>query len=614
MRRALAAVAVAACATTHAPAPSRGPLVLPDVRPEDVAIRDREILQGDEQRRPFFPEHDPHLLDEVREALDRPLEVPFLDLPVGEGLSGTQRFPRLPAEVYDVRLDGLEALRPDVARAVAQLHDVLGRVSDMVDAALPRLPEDRAFLRDTLPRWVARTKPGDREKALAGEEDTAERDAFLRCAALWRNRDLTPAWGYLVTVTERLLPVLRRQGELRTKPIVLETPQGPILIRGTGNDGGEVDALLVIDFGGDDEYKLPAKPAERPVRLVIDLGGNDLYLSAAPFSWGAALLGVSLLVDDSGDDDYRGGDWSLGCGVAGIGALWDRAGDDRYYGGLGAEAVGVFGAGTLLDDGGDDEYAADCFCQGFASTGGMGALVDRGGDDSYFAGRDEEDIWRRQSTYITFAQGSAYGHRFGHVYEEGGERRWKMTGQLPGGVGLLYDAWGDDRYDADVFGQGAAYWYSLGLLVDGGGNDRYRATWYGQGVGTHAAVGCLVDRGGDDRYFSWNTSQGCGHDFSAGILVDEGGNDRYVGTTLCQGAGNAWCGLGILADRGGNDLYRCGNRCWGFGSEETRRPDAAPYGFLIDDGGSDVFVGGPEGLDRSSGRWRQGARGHGVDR
>jgi hypothetical protein len=600
MRRALAGLAIAACATVPAPRP----LALPHVRPEDVAIRDREILQAGA---PFFPENDPHLLPEVRDALDRPLDVPRFARSLTWFLDG--------GHVPDARLDGLDSLRPEVARAVAAIHCAARVAAEEWALVLANLgEEDRAFLRETLPRWVARTKPGDREKALAGGEDAAERDALIRCAALWGRREPPwAAWRNLLLVTKELVPALRAQGTLVTRPIVVETPQGPVVIRGTGDDRGEVDAFLLVDFGGDDEYKMPAKPVDRPVRVVIDLDGNDLCLSKAPFSWGAALLGLSLHLDATGDDDYRGGDWSLGCGVAGAGALLDLGGDDRYFGGLGSQGVGVLGSGTLHDLEGDDEYVAGCFCQGFASTGGRGALVDDEGNDSYFAGRDEEDIWRREATYITFAQGSAFGHRFGHVHEEGGERRWKTTGQLPGGVGLLCDASGDDRYHADVFAQGSAYWYSLGVLVDGGGNDRYRATWYGQGVGAHAAVGCLVDRGGDDRYCSRNTSQGCGHDFSAGILLDEAGDDRYSGSSLCQGAGNALCGLGVLADRSGSDVYRCGSRCWGFGAEEPRRPDAAPWGFLLDEGGGrDRFEGGPAG--RAAGEWHQGARGHGVDR
>ena len=47
-----------------------------------------------------------------------------------------------------------------------------------------------------------------------------------------------------------------------------------------------------------------------------------------------------------------------------------------------------------------------------------------------------------------------------------------------GGVGILCDLKGYDRYIADVYGQGASYWYSTGLLLDAEGDDIYRAYQY----------------------------------------------------------------------------------------------------------------------------------------
>jgi len=592
-------------------------LELGGVTEAELAIKDKEILIAHEERRPFFAEAEPFLLPAVRAALDRPLSISAgarqqaqrahraaglleaqIALGIGAGIPAAlppgdpQAFP------------GFGAVAP-VAAAASRAARAVERVYAATDVA---------FLRDALPRWLSRTTPEARAKAQGGDEDVEERTRMLRAAAMLAkvNRfELAAAWAELVATVEAQLPLLRAS-KGPEKTVTVETPDGPVVLRGAGNDGGACDALVLIDWGGDDEYH--AAPA-RAVRVVLDLAGNDLCLSKEPFGWGGALLGLSLHLDVEGDDDYRGGDWSLGCGAGGHGALWDLAGNDRYYGGLGSIGVGLFGTGVLKDDAGDDAYVAGLFCEGFGGSGGVGALIDRAGDDSYLAGRDEEDIWRRVATYVTFAQGSAFGHRFGHIEADpaGGARRWKMTGQIPGGVGLLFDGGGGDRYDADVFGQGAAYWYSLGLLVDGGGgDDRYRATWYGQGVGTHAAAGCVVDEGGDDGYVSRNTSQGCGHDFSVGILHDLKGNDRYVGMTLCQGAGNAFSGLGILIDEAGDDDYHCGSQAWGFGSREPRRPDAEPWGFFLDLGGSNRYAGIP-GIAAGGSRWRQGDRGFGCD-
>ncbi len=588
-------------------------LELGGVSEADLAIKDREILIAHEERKPFFAEADPFLLPAVRGALDRPLAIVpgarerARAVHRAKGLLETEIALGIGAGIPAALPPG----SPDLPPAVAPIAAAASRAARAVERAYAGA--DVAFLRDTLGRWLSRTTPEARAMAQGGGEDTAERTRMLRAAAMLAtvNRfDLAAAWAELVATVEAQLPLLLASAGPE-KTLAFETPDGPVVLRGSGNDGGPCDALLLIDWGGDDE--LHASPA-RAVRVVIDLAGNDLCLSKEPFGWGGALLGLSLHVDVAGDDDYRGGDWSLGCGVGGHGALWDLAGDDRYHGGLGSIGVGLFGTGVLKDDGGDDAYVAGVFCEGFGGSGGTGALVDRSGNDTYLAGRDEEDIWRREATYVTFAQGSGYGHRFGHIEDDpaGGPRRWKMTGQIPGGVGMLFDGGGSDRYDADVFGQGSAYWYSLSLLVDGGGDDRYRTTWYGQGVGTHAAAGCVVDEGGDDSYFSRNTSQGCGHDFSVGILHDVAGNDRYTGMTLCQGAGNALSGLGILIDEGGDDEYRCGAQAWGFHSREPRRPDAEPYGFFLDLGGANRYQG-VAGIARGASRWRQGERGFGQD-
>ena len=53
---------------------------------------------------------------------------------------------------------------------------------------------------------------------------------------------------------------------------------------------------------------------------------------------------------------------------------------------------------------------------------------------------------------------------------------------MSGGIGVLRDREGSDRYTAGVFAQGTGYWGGMGLLLDGAGDDRYDARWYVQGA------------------------------------------------------------------------------------------------------------------------------------
>ena len=586
-----------------------------------AGIQDQRLREHPE-RKQHFRKDDPLMLPAVRRALDRPLQVHTM-----ARLGASRRLAAAPLDPseggtplsFEHESPGeVEGLVPEAQAGLALLYGAAKIATAEVEAAFAMLSEEeRAEIRKTLPVWLERTAPEDKERFLKGEEDVESRKALLRCAELMRRVDrdrLDRAWATLRFGVQLALPGLRKQTVFEPKQHRIETPLGDILLYGSGKSGGTPDGLIVIDFGGDDELKTPEKFTYRPVRVYLDLGGNDLYIAQSAHGLASAICGVSLLVDVAGDDDYRGQDWSLGCALGGHALLWDMEGDDQYIGALGTQGVGIFGTGTLYDGGGHDEYQAGVFAQGFGSTGGEGRLIDRSGNDLYVAGRDEPDMWRRPGTWITFAQGSAYSHRFGHIWtDENKQRRWKMTGQLPGGVGLLIDGAGNDRYIADVFGQGSAYWFSYAALVDLGGDDIYRATWYGQGVGTHCAVGCLVDVAGNDRYYSRNTSQGCGHDFSAGILVDHAGNDRYRGVGLCQGAGNAASGIGLLLDKGGDDDYRCASNAWGFARPLEKTPELSPYGLFIDTGGKNSYSG-DFAAKRTKGSWKQGKRGFGWDK
>jgi HEAT repeat protein len=123
-----------------------------------------------------------------------------------------------------------------------------------------------------------------------------------------------------------------------------------------------------------------------------------------------------------------------------------------------------------------------------------------------------------------------------------------------GGIGILCDLRGDDHYVADVYGQGASYWYSVGLLLDLEGNDKYDAYQYCQGAGIHLSSGELIDWGGNDTYTAGHICQGAAHDYAVGILIDRAGDDRYSGDTTAQGAAinNSFA---MLLDRSGNDVY-----------------------------------------------------------
>lgn len=223
----------------------------------------------------------------------------------------------------------------------------------------------------------------------------------------------------------------------------------------------------------------------------------------------------------------------------------ELGGDDHYAVPVATNVDGDHAASVLIDLGGADVYAGGG--QG-AAKNGVAMLFDLGADDD-----------RYEATRA--AQG--YAHQ---------------------GVGVLYDAGGNDTYGAQEGAQGAAQ-YGLALLFDDGeGDDLYESRVFSQGFGFVAGVGALYDAGGADLYHcdpavrvthpapqtegAHNASfcQGAGFGFrhgdpayamagGIGILADRAGDDVYEAGVYAQGVGY-WQGLGVHLDGAGADHYR----------------------------------------------------------
>ena len=347
------------------------------------------------------------------------------------------------------------------------------------------------------------------------------------------------------------------------------------------------DFAVIIDLGGDDTYN--ASNDKGYVHVIIDESGNDSYLGG-DHDIACGLFGFSMLLDKEGDDEYTAGSLAIGAGVFGVGILIDQSGDDRYHGDTFTQGAGCFGTGILKDLGGNDIYEGALYAQGFASTYGIGVLCDDRGNDRYVIRQVYLDEIRYLDHYLSMSQGFTIGFR----------------PDLPAGIGLLIEGGGNDYFVGDIFGQGAAYWYGLGAIVERSGNDNYVGYQYVQGSGTHIALGLLIDEQGDDNYLAKGVAQGCGHDLSFGLLYDLVGDDTYVSYDLSQGAGNA-NGIGMLVDEAGDDIYavKKSHNTQGYG--DFRR-EYGSIGVLLDIAGDDSYTSGGD-----SEFWEKGAYGIGID-
>lgn len=396
----------------------------------------------------------------------------------------------------------------------------------------------------------------------------------------------------LLSATEQL--VGRWRG--RTLPAMhleLETPLGRVIIDTTGEDNRYTmdNVLLLIDSGGDDEYEFVESTRHAPLSIIIDLAGNDRYITRAHAAGPAsAVLGYAVLWDEAGDDVYEAGDYSLvqGAALFGMAVLHDRRGNDRYHARSHAQGWAFAGTALLLDGAGDDRYHALSQAQAAAGAQAVALLLDAGGNDRYTlaAGPLLFPSAQLPERNVSMGQGAATGLR--SDFTDGRS--------LPGGLAILFDQQGNDRYEAQVFAQGAGYFYGTGLLIDGGGEDMFNGAWYVQAAAAHRGAGLLIKRGeGNDAYHaSHSTSLGAAHDSSLAFFLDEAGDDQYRLGDLGLGAAHD-NSVALFIDKAGNDRYRVqGKRCLAFGAAHLSRwgdsgESRLNAGLFFDLGGEDHY-------------------------
>ena len=277
--------------------------------------------------------------------------------------------------------------------------------------------------------------------------------------------------------------------------------------------------------------------------MIIDLKGGDLYQSDIPFQFGGAFMKASLLLDFEGNDTYSAKNGSLGAGIGGIGILRDHEGDDLYIAPQMTMGLGLFGIGMLHDAAGADRYVSGYLAQGVGLTGGVGLLLDEMGDDRFMSEGLVPSSYEEPLLYDGFSQGVGFGLR--HLAR--------------GGVGILVDSSGSDTYRSGNFSQGTGYYFGTGVLFDFSGDDRYDCGRYGLGASAHSASGIFMDFLGDDTYAS-AVQAACGSawDLSSAFFCDKAGDDTYKSAQEFSFGAVDHNGLAFHFDLSGNDRYSGG--------------------------------------------------------
>jgi hypothetical protein len=413
----------------------------------------------------------------------------------------------------------------------------------------------------------------------------------------------------IVQETADSLSVYHNKPEAATG-VNFRTPYGEITLSSPGKNAlamgriGPAGSLLAIDFGlncnytgmlDKDKYK------NRPVSILIDLGGDDKYVSGTTYpSFGAGILGISVLYDAAGNDTYIGKEYTQGAGLFGVGILYDESGNDTYKAELSGQGCGYFGIGLCFDAAGDDNYYIYGAGQGFGGIGGgIGVLADYSGNDKY-TGEPSPDVYDLADYHSdkkingNGVQGVGFGRR-GDITDG---HSWA------GGIGAIIDISGDDHYLSGNWSLGCAYWFSTGIAYDGSGDDIYESCYFTQGSGAHFCNGILIDEGGNDKHEMYETAGaglGFGWDYTNAFLINMGGNDSYRANMISIGLAEIRSNA-FLIDIGGDDTYRLKSGALGLGAVDYReyyrkpRPlvtyysDSKSIGCLIDIGGEDKYM------------------------
>lgn len=461
-----------------------------------------------------------------------------------------------------------------------------------VARVLAAMSQSHAFLQRAFERFPPGVTPALlRRQAFEGGLAPFEAPDYRQLLPLVEREAVLGGMLDLVGAVQHLQRFVKDEAALPPVAWSLQTPLGWIVVDTTGRNNRHrlKDALLVLDVGGDDEYEFLAPGETHAITVLLDHRGNDRYATTAPGADpSSATLGYGVLWDTGGDDLYLGIEQAQASALFGAALLVDAGGSNRFVASGHSQAHAIGGLAVLASAGGDDEFTAETYSQATGGPGSVAVLVDSGGNERYTLGdlplvRPSPQLPDRNTS---MGQGAGYGTR--GVFFDG-----RSTA---GGIGMLLDLAGHDRYEAQVFAQGVGYYEGLGMLLDDGGDDRFASAWYAMGAGVHYAAGLLLKRGaGSDVYQSTHEMVlGAGNDLSVGVFVDEGGDEEYAVGQLSLGVGHL-NSTGLFVDGSGNDRYTVASpTCRALGASYMNewgnaRENVPSLGLFMDLGGVDSY-------------------------
>lgn len=568
---------------------------------EEPVTRLLELFHTTQAKRDGF-----HMLSRVSDGFRRPLVFPQLCRQVTDPLADLTAEPRLFFREARLNLDATDDLVEslpmedlDYGSSEALLDGLVARAEEADSQLAQAFAEIDQPTLDVIPglvdhflnNWGFQGK--DPHLVAHGLRATmqVDYDALLRAGEAWSDVLAAVEPPESDEWTQAVLPRALREAVSGTILGARRVGDRWYVIGGPADNTYDLSVVdVVLDLGGQDQYRYPDDPRQRQ-QVVIDHGGDDTYSGAGAVS---ACLGLSLVVDHAGRDTYSGETRSVASALLGVALLVDHAGHDTYRSTSWGQGAAIYGTAGLLDLQGNDVYWSHHASQGIGGPRGFGLLFDRAGADIYRANGPTGSVYGTPAVFYGMSQGVGFGFR----------------GYDSGGIGVLYDGNGLDRYEAGEFSQGGGYYWGLGILDDRSGNDLYYGNRYGQGFGCHQALGALLDHSGNDTYWTMAAAnQGAAWDIGMGMLLDYRGDDTYKANGLAQG-GASMQAIGWLLDLAGNDHYSADARAShgesGGDSYHYFRTRLFSWSLLLDAGGQDFYsTGRPNDTILTTGQYKE---------
>lgn len=404
----------------------------------------------------------------------------------------------------------------DAARSISRLVQAIATTNVQIKQALSKLsPEERRELIESLPMMGLGKAPFKVEFVTRPPSSPSRVFSLLSRVDLPKIRSAAVA---LVSKIELENPILRKvaRSGAKIKSTTLLSGGIKIAIGGTGEDlHAEKDVHLCVDFGGSNRYTGRYGAGIGYAGVLLDFG-NGTRAEAGDATLGAGILGVGIARFDGAQNVLRAGSVTFGCGLAGVGILkFERA--TSIEGRALTLGTGLAGIGLVAAGKESDRMRCAFRGLGVGLPQGIGWVVNLGGDDSYFGSSSQSakgSTSRVRSDAIGFSSGIS-----------------NVGSPFAGGIGLVTDLSGDDKYEAGDRSVSFAEFGGATSIFDEGGDDNYQAGENSIATSKEEASAYLHDLGGSDLYLApdGNSIVSAGESSNA-ILFDRAGNDRYIGS------------------------------------------------------------------------------------